>query len=205
MIVVVNYGLGNLRSICSALEKLNIRYICSSDKKIIKNADSLILPGVGSFSDGIKNIQNMGLKEILDYLVLDKKVPILGICLGFQLMSNIGYENGKNLGLRWLDAEVIKFKDLPNNCRIPHVGWNDCFTTNNLGLFQDIPDKSLFYFTHSYHMVCNEDNLVTSKTNHGKDFVSSIQKGNIYGTQFHPEKSQKYGLEIINNFYNLTT
>ena len=204
MLAIINYGLGNLRSISSALEKLKVEFICTNNKSDILKANSLILPGVGSFSDGIKNLNSMDLTETLNSLVIQKKIPILGICLGFQLMSKLGFENGKNKGLGWIDAEVDLLKNLPINCRVPHVGWNDCFENNEEYLFNGIPNKSLFYFTHSYHMICKEKNIITSLTNHGINFVSSIKKDNIFGTQFHPEKSQKYGLDLLLNFCKLS-
>lgn len=200
MLAVVDYGLGNLHSICAALGRIKIDYRCTSDRSIISDADALILPGVGAFPDGMRNLRDLGLAELLGQMVLERRVPILGICLGFQLMAREGTEFGLTPGLGWLAARVVPFKGLGPQFRIPHMGWNDCFRTRGNTIFSDIPDETLFYFTHSYYMECDDPADVVAHSDHGRPFVAAIQRGNIFGTQFHPEKSQLHGLTLLRNF-----
>ncbi len=200
MLAVVDYGLGNLRSICAALDRLEIDYRCTSDPSIISDADGLILPGVGSFPDGMRNLRDLGLDDLLGVMVFDRRIPILGICLGFQLMARVGTEFGLTPGLSWLAARVVRFEGLDPSLRIPHVGWNDCVRTRDSPIFSDIPSGALFYFTHSYYMECEDPSDVIAHSDHGKPFVAAIHRGNILGTQFHPEKSQLHGLILLRNF-----
>lgn len=200
MLAVVDYRLGNLRSICAALDRLEVAYRCTSDPSVISDACGLILPGVGAFPDGMRNLSDLGLVELLENMVLRKRVPILGICLGFQLMAREGTEFGLNAGLGWLAAKVVRFEGLGSEFRIPHMGWNDCVRVRESPIFSNIPKDTLFYFTHSYHMECDEADDVVAYSDHGMKFVAAIQKGNIFGTQFHPEKSQLHGLMLLKNF-----
>lgn len=200
MLIVVDYGLGNMRSICGALEHIGIDYLCTSDRSVINDASSLILPGVGAFPDGMENLRKLGLVDVLDRLVLSQGVPVLGICLGFQLMAKVGYEFKEEAGLGWIDARVIKLETTSERVRIPHVGWNDCVHTKNSPLFSGIHEEALFYFTHSYHMECFDQRDVSVISFHGQQFTAAVQKSNIFGTQFHPEKSQLYGLSLLRNF-----
>jgi len=200
-VVIVDYQMGNLRSVQKAFEVNGCNAIISNEHDVIKSAKKIVLPGVGSFQDGMKNLYNLGLVDVLNQEVLQNKKPFLGICLGMHLIASMGYENGETHGLSWIDAEVVKFffergaKDI----KVPHVGWNSAEYANHNNLFESVNNKSDFYFVHSYHFKTNED-IVTSTTNHGGRFISSIQKGNIYAFQFHPEKSQAVGLKIIQNF-----
>jgi glutamine amidotransferase len=203
MLAVINYNLGNLRSICAAMDRLDVDYCCTSDPTIISSATSLILPGVGSFPDGMRNLHELQLVEVLQNLVLGKKVPILGICLGFQLMADWGFEFGSNSGLGWIRAKVSRFDDLGKSFRVPHVGWNDCVRVKDSPLFNEVPHEALFYFTHSYCMTCDDLDDVVAYSDHGSSFVAGIQKENIFGTQFHPEKSQLHGLTLLRNFVTL--
>jgi glutamine amidotransferase len=200
MLAIVDYGLGNLRSICAALERLQIPYRRTSDKGEISASRGLILPGVGSFPDGMRNLRELGLVELLDELVLGHKRPVLGICLGFQLMAREGHEFRRETGLGWFDAAVVKMEPAGANIRIPHMGWNDCVRAKDSPIFAGIPPDALFYFTHSYRVDCADDNDVTAVSEHGQKFVAAVQKGNIFGTQFHPEKSQSHGLAVLRNF-----
>jgi len=195
--------MGNFCSVQKSFERNNSNVIVSNDHKIIMNADKIVLPGVGSFRDGMKNLTNLGLIDVLNEEVIENKKPFLGICLGMQLMANTGYEISKTKGLGWIDGEVVKF-DFPanNGLKIPHVGWNNLMIKSNNLLYEGIPDNKDFYFVHSYHLQLNED-VITGMTEYGYQFVSSISKNNLYGFQFHPEKSQELGLAIINNFINL--
>jgi len=196
--------MGNLRSVQKAFEHVGCDAIITSDHDIIKSADKIILPGVGAFKDGMKHLEELDLIELLNEEIIKNKKPFLGVCLGMQLISNKSYENGETNGLGWIDAEVIKFDftTLSQKLKVPHVGWNNVSYKNKNALLDNIPNDSDFYFVHSYHFTTNED-VVTSTTDYGFDFVSSINKDNIYAFQFHPEKSQSAGLKIIENFVNL--
>ena len=200
MLAVVDYGLGNLRSICAALERMEVAYERTSDKRLIAESSGLILPGVGAFPDGMNNLRRLGLVDLLDELVLEKKRPVLGICLGFQLMAREGEEFGLEQGLGWIDARVVRMDPGGGDLRIPHMGWNDCIRVKSSPIFSDIPEGALFYFTHSYRMECRDEADVTAVSDHGQKFVAAVQKGHIYGTQFHPEKSQFQGLSLLRNF-----
>ena len=201
-VVIIDYNMGNLRSVQKAFEKVGCDAIISSNHDVIESADKIVLPGVGSFRDGMRYLDELGLISILNREIIEKKKPFLGICLGMQLISSKSYENGETKGLNWVDAEVVKF-DLENkNLKVPHVGWNSISYKDNNLLYRDIPNGSDFYFVHSYHFQTKE-NIVSSTTDYGIDFVSSIQKDNIYAFQFHPEKSQEVGLKLIKNFVEL--
>ena len=200
-IVIIDYQMGNLRSVQKAFEANGCDVVISDEHDVIKDADKIVLPGVGSFRGGMKNLYNLGLINVLNQEVLLNKKPFLGICLGMHLIARKGYENGETHGLSWVDAEVVKFdfEKSTQDIKIPHVGWNSAEYANHNHLFKGVDNKSDFYFVHSYHFKTNED-VVTSTTNHGVRFVSSMQKDNIYAFQFHPEKSQAAGLKIIQNF-----
>jgi glutamine amidotransferase len=199
MLAVIDYGLGNLRSICAALERLDVPYQRTADPVAIRAADALIIPGVGAFRDGMRNLEALGLTTVLSSVVLEDRRPVLGICLGFQLMSREGFEFGRAEGLGWLDAQVVRMESKGDH-RIPHVGWNDCVRKRQSPLFEDVPDDALFYFTHSYHVECRDSTDVIATSDHGHPFVAAVQRGHIFGTQFHPEKSQSHGLTVLKNF-----
>jgi len=203
-IVIIDYNMGNLRSVQKAFEKVGCDAVITNNHKIIKNASKVVLPGVGAFKDGMKNLEELGLIDILNEEVLENKKPFLGICLGMQLIASKSYENGETDGLGWVDAEVVKFDftDYDKKLKIPHVGWNNVSYKNNNLLFDGIANNSDFYFVHSYYFKTNVD-IVTSTTDYGFDFVSSVNKNNIYAFQFHPEKSQTAGLKLIENFVNI--
>jgi glutamine amidotransferase len=193
--------MGNLRSVQKAFEINGCDAIISNKYDVIRNADKIVLPGVGSFKDGMKHLNDLGLVEVLNQEVIENKKPFLGICLGMHLIAKKGYENGQTFGLSWLDAEVVKFEPTSEKLNIPHVGWNNVAYKNYSDLYNSIEDNHDFYFVHSYHFKTNED-VVSGITNYGVDFISSIQKDNIHAFQFHPEKSQTAGLKIIENFIN---
>ncbi len=203
-VVIIDYKMGNLRSVQKAFEKVGCSAIVTDNYELIKKADKLVLPGVGAFKDGMKHLEELGLVELLNEEVLVNKKPFLGICLGMQLIAKRSYENGKTDGLGWIDAEVIKF-DFTNRekvLKVPHVGWNDVKYKNKNILFDNIVNESDFYFVHSYYFSTQED-IVSSTTDYGFYFVSSIQKDNIFAFQFHPEKSQVVGLKILENFVKI--
>ena len=200
-LVIIDYKMGNLRSVQKAFEKIGCNAIISNDKDIILNAKKLVLPGVGAFKDGMKHLEELDLIETLNKKVLEDKIPILGICLGMQLLSKKSYENGETEGLGWIDAEVIKFEFDNKNLKVPHVGWNEViFQDEDNLLFSNIENHKDFYFVHSYYFKPHE-NVTTTTTDYGFEFTSSINKNNIFATQFHPEKSQKNGLQILKNFW----
>lgn len=201
MIVIVDYQMGNLRSVQKAFERVGANVVISNDHNVIKSASKIVLPGVGAFKDGMKHLQDLDLIELLNTEVLLNKKPFLGICLGMQLLANSSDENGFTVGLGWIDAEVVKFDftSYEKKLKIPHVGWNNIDVQDKNSLFADIDNGSDFYFVHSYYFKTKE-NVIASLTNYGFDFVSSVRKENIYACQFHPEKSQSVGLKLLENF-----
>lgn len=204
MITIINYDAGNLRNVQKIfnLYGCEAKISCSQDEVIKSRA--LVLPGVGSFKDGMKNLEKLNLVKPIQEAVLDKKIPILGICLGMQLFSKVGYEGGKKLGLGLLDMECLPLKFDSKKFRIPHIGWNSIIIDSSSKLLKGIPDRSDFYFVHSYAVQTMNKAIISSKSNYGINFVSSIEFDNIYGTQFHPEKSQRYGKKIIKNFIEIS-
>jgi glutamine amidotransferase len=201
MITIIDYKMGNLKSILNMLSVLNIPASISSNLNEIRNAEKLILPGVGSFDQGIINLKDLGIKDVLDEIILDHKKPILGICLGMQLFSR-NSEEGTLPGLGWIDAETVKFgKDEWDFSRykVPHMGWNTV-SSKNASFITNSVEEDRFYFVHSFHVQCNKSENIICTTDYSIPFHSIIQKENIIGVQFHPEKSHKYGMKILNNF-----
>jgi len=203
-IVIIDYNIGNLRSVQKSFEINDCDAIITNDHKTILKADKIILPGVGSFRDGMNGLLNLGLVEVLNEAVIYNKKPFLGICLGMQLMANRSYENTETKGLGWLDSDIVRFDftSINKDFKIPHVGWNSVKFEADCLLYKGVPDESDFYFVHSYYHDLHED-IVTGSSNYGYQFASSLQKKNLFGFQFHPEKSQEYGLKIIKNFIAL--
>jgi len=206
-IAVIDYGSGNLKSAAKALETAahnvnsSSKILVTSDPKIIKKSDKIVLPGQGSFGDcysGIKKIS--GLNETLNEFVLEKKKPILGICVGMQLFAKIGYESQRTEGFGWIDAEVRKINNMNKKIKLPHMGWNEIELQKDCFLFSNIKNKSHMYFIHSYEFMTKQKDCVVATTNYGNSIIVSVAKENIVGTQFHPEKSQKNGLIILENF-----
>lgn len=199
MIAIINYGLGNLRSVAGAVEHLGFESLITNKLDELKAADKLILPGVGAFGDGIKNLRNFGLIDPLSRMVKDDGKPVLGICLGFQLLAKESYEFGHHQGLDWIDAKVLKINTY-EKLRIPHVGWNDLFQIKQSILFDGIPKGALFYYVHSFYAQCTNKDIVIGECEYGSRLTAAIEYKNIFGTQFHPEKSQKWGLKLLKNF-----
>ena len=200
-IVIIDYGMGNLRSVQKAFEKVGCDAIITRDIERIKHSSKIILPGVGAFKDAMHNLHQFGLIDVLNDEVIVQKKPFLGICLGMQLIARKSYEFGETQGLGWIDAQVVKFSD--NGLKIPHVGWNNVAFAHPSPLFDSIHDNSDFYFVHSYFFD-SDAAYATGVCHYGCDFITAIQKENIFAAQFHPEKSQTHGLKIIENFANLT-
>ncbi|MBU1912295.1 MAG: imidazole glycerol phosphate synthase subunit HisH [Candidatus Omnitrophica bacterium] len=198
MITVIDLKIGNINSVSRALKYIGIEHILSSNPVDIDKAEKLIFPGVGSFAEAMKRMRNQGLDSALKQAVLSRKVPILGICLGMQLFASIGEEGGKTEGLDFIKARVAYHRASGLGFRLPHIGWNEV-EHNDLEIFDSVPEKSCFYFVHSYEFI-PEEQIETGHTNYGVDFVSFVKKNNIIGTQFHLEKSQGVGLKVLSNF-----
>jgi imidazole glycerol-phosphate synthase subunit HisH len=199
MIVIVDYGMGNLRSVQKAFERINIPAKVSSDIADILAAEKLVLPGVGNFEKGINNLKDRNILESLNETVLIKKRPILGICLGMQLMTEFS-EEGNCDGLGWINAKTQKFIFEKDGLKIPHMGWNNLYMLNPNPVFSGVEQDKFFYFVHSYYITCKDTNNIISETHYGMKFVSSFRKNNVYGCQFHPEKSHDAGLLLLKNF-----
>ena len=208
-IAVIAYGSGNLRSAAKALEvaanniNINAKIVVTSDPEVIKKSNKVILPGQGSFRDcylGIKKIS--GLEDALNEFVLVKKKPIFGICVGMQLFAKTGYESQETKGFGWIDAEVRKINNMNKKLKLPHMGWNQIEFKKDFALFSGLENKSHMYFIHSYELKTKQKDCIVATTNYGNSIIVSVEKENIVGTQFHPEKSQKNGIIILENFLN---
>ena len=201
MVVVVDYGMGNLGSIQNMLKRIGVESMISSEEKVIDSAQRLIIPGIGAFDNGMKRLNEFGLIPVLNKKAMQDKIPVLGICLGMQLMTESS-EEGIAKGLSWLKGKTIKFKFDGENkkLKIPHMGWNTIEIKKTSPLFEDLPEEKRFYFVHSYHVITEAEPDSLSTTNYGYDFTSMFQYGNLYGVQFHPEKSHKYGMKLLKNF-----
>ena len=200
MITIIDYKTGNLGSIQNILKKIGVQSIITSDRKEIATATKIILPGVGAFDTGMKNLVDLDLVDILNQKVLNDRIPVLGICLGMQLLSK-GSEEGSLQGLGWIDAETIRFRFVDTaEYKIPHMGWN--FTTQHKEskLFSGMFPEPRFYFVHSYYFKANDEGDILTSTSYETEFTSAIEKGNILGVQFHPEKSHKFGMKLLRNF-----
>ena len=199
--IIIDYGMGNLRSIQHKLGKINIDAQISSSLDDIQKAQFLVLPGVGYFAKGMDNIKRFGLFDILNQKVIEEKTPILGICLGMQLFSKHS-EEGNAEGLGWIDAEAKLLRFNNNNYKVPHIGWGTLKPKRKSPILVGVEPDQRFYFVHSYHVVCyNSKDILTTTLYGDQEFVSSIHRGNIFGTQFHPEKSHRRGMKLITNFY----
>ncbi|MBN1975159.1 MAG: imidazole glycerol phosphate synthase subunit HisH [Sedimentisphaerales bacterium] len=205
MIKIIDYGMGNVKSVANMLRKAGHDFQIVSDPLTIKKAEKIILPGVGAFDAGMKLLKSSGIYDVLNRCVLVDKIPILGICLGMQLLARMS-EEGKEVGLSWIDADVKRFdfSQSDQSLKVPHMGWNYVLSQNeNSNLFATIHQPMRFYFVHSYHFVCNDHEDVLATAHYGYDFTCAVCKENIYGVQFHPEKSHKYGLQLLKNFLEL--
>lgn len=201
---IVDYGMGNLRSVAGAVEKIGHVPVVSSDPTELGGCDKLILPGVGAFPDAMANLNSRGLIAALDAMARTEKKPILGICLGAQLLARSSTEFVLTPGFGWVDAAVERIAD-PGapDLLVPHVGWNGVVARRDCVLFQDVPEDALFYYVHSYRIGLQDDTAVVGECIYGSAFASVLAKGNVYGTQFHPEKSQRHGLRLLANFVEL--
>jgi len=203
MIVIIDYKMGNVGSILNMLRKIGTQAMISSSADDINKADKLILPGVGAFDNAMSNLNSLNLIDTLNRRVLIEKIPVLGICLGIQLLTAKSDE-GCFSGLDWIDAKTIRFDFGSNqdNLKVPHMGWNTVYPRKGSLIFRDMFEPR-FYFVHSYHVICNNKSDILSTTHYGFDFVSGIEKDNIFGVQFHPEKSHKFGMKLLSNFVEI--
>ncbi len=199
---IIQYGLGNIASVVGAVEYLGHTALVSSDPEALACADKLILPGVGAFGDGMRNLHQLRLVAPLTELVMERKRPLLGICLGSQLITRGSEEFGWTEGLGWVDADVRRLAPADPAQPVPHVGWNELHQARpDCPLFHDVPDQSLFYYVHSYHIVAEDPEVVAGTCDYGGRFTSVLHADNLYATQFHPEKSQRHGLKLLENFF----
>ena len=200
---IIDYGMGNLLSVQRAFEK------CGADVKITENPEDLysathiVLPGVGAFADGMNNLIRGNWQKVLNEIVEKKQIPLLGICLGMQLLATYGYEGGKIEGLNYIPGKIVKLEPKEAFERVPHVGWNEIKIINDNELLEGIKDNTDFYFVHSYKYVEDDKNNAICKTDYCGEFTSVVYKDNVWGVQFHPEKSQKAGFKLIKNFLSL--
>ena len=209
-IAIIDYESGNISSVINSFKtvctKQNIetKIEVTSDLKDILNSDKIILPGQGSFKNCIESLEKVkGLKDTLNEFVIIKKKPLFGICVGMQMFADKGFEEIETKGLGWIAGNVKKIDNKNNQFKLPHIGWNELSFTLNSKLFKGIKEKSHVYFVHSYKFTPDDEAFISSKTNYSEEIVASVEKNNLFGTQFHPEKSDSVGLQIIKNFINL--
>lgn len=200
-IAIIDYGMGNVRSLMNAFEYIGEDAVVTADFDELEAADRLVLPGVGAFGDAMKAIEaKEGLRPVLDRLALEVKKPVLGVCLGMQLFARVSREHGTHQGLGWLDAEILPL-DVAPPAKVPHVGWNAVSFAADEWLFKGLPSgESDYYFVHSFHMVCHDPQDLIATTDHGGTVTAAVRRGNLVATQFHPEKSQDNGLQLLQNW-----
>ena len=206
-VTIVDYNSGNISSVINSFkevskDKVNIEV--TSDLNKIKSSDKTVLPGQGSFKSCVDALNKIdGLTDTLDEFAITNKKPLLGICVGLQMFADIGYEETETKGLGWISGKVTKIDNQNGKFKLPHIGWNQINIVKESKIFQNIENNSHMYFVHSYEFMPNDKNVISSRTDYSSNIVCSVEKENIFGTQFHPEKSDKMGLKIISNFINL--
>ena len=206
-VTIVDYNSGNISSVINSFKevaknKVNIEV--TSDLNKIKLSDKIVLPGQGSFKSCVNALNSVnGLVEVLNEFAINDKKPLLGICVGLQMFADIGYEETETKGLGWISGKVSKINNQDGKYKLPHIGWNEINVVKKSKIFKGIKDKSHMYFVHSYELIPEDKNVITATTDYSSNIVCSVEKENIFGTQFHPEKSDKTGLQIIQNFINL--
>ncbi len=205
MLTIVDYGVGNLASMQNMLKKIGVPCLVSSQKKDIESAEKLILPGVGAFDTCAQKLEQSGLIEILNQRVLQDKTPVLGVCVGHQLLMQES-EEGELPGLGWIKGKIVKFKQelLPVNTKVPHMGWTEVDIQKSSKLFEMMPAEPRFYFVHSYHAQLASEDDILIYAEYGYRFVAGVERHNVYGVQFHPEKSHKFGMQLLYNFSKIS-
>ena len=206
-VTIVDYNSGNISSVINSFKKVandKVTTEVTSALDKIKSSDKVVLPGQGSFKSCVEALNKInGLTDTLDEFAISKKKPLLGICVGLQMFADIGYEETETKGLGWISGKVSKINNQNGKFKLPHIGWNQINIVKDSKIFQNIENNSHMYFVHSYEFVPNDKNVISATTDYSSNIVCSIEKENIFGTQFHPEKSDKIGLKIIDNFINL--
>ena len=199
-VAIVDYQAGNLRNVQKAVERLKHRADIARSGEALAAADAIILPGVGAFAHGMENLARAGFVEALRHEVLEKGKPVLGICLGMHLLGTRGFEGGETPGLDLVRMSVQRFDAARCKVRLPHNGWNSVTTRPETKLFKGVPDEADFFFVHSYHVVCDDESMVAARCEYGYPFAAALEQENVFATQFHPEKSQRHGLRVLENF-----
>lgn len=204
MITLIDYGVGNIFAFQNVYKRLNIPTKIAKKSADLEDAEKLVLPGVGAFDYAMEQLNSSGMRQKLDALVLEKKIPIIGICVGMQMMGNRSDE-GITEGLKWIDADIIKFDEnlIHQRTKMPHMGWNDVCPISGHSLFKGLEREAIFYFLHSYYFKCNNAEDSIAITDYGISFTSAVNSDDIYGIQFHPEKSHQYGEKLLHNFAKL--
>ena len=206
-VTIVDYNSGNISSVVNSFKEVSESKIyleVTSDLKKIRSSDKLVLPGQGSFKSCLDALNAInGLSDTLNEFVINDKKPILGICVGLQMFADVGYEETETKGLGWIHGKVSKIDNQSGKFKLPHIGWNQINIVKNSKIYKDIENNSHMYFVHSYEFIPNDKNVISATTDYSSNIVCSVEKENIYGTQFHPEKSDKIGLKIIDNFISL--
>ena len=206
-VTIVDYNSGNISSVINSFKEVakeKIKIEVSSDLDKIKSSDKIVLPGQGSFKSCVDALNSIdGLVDTLNEITIINKKPLLGICVGFQMFADVGYEEIETQGLGWISGEVSKIDNKNGKFKLPHIGWNELNIVKDSQIFKDIKNKSHMYFVHSYEFIPKDKNVISATTDYSSSIVCSVEKENIFGTQFHPEKSDKEGLKIIDNFLNL--
>jgi len=206
-VIIVDYNSGNIRSVINSFKevaknKVNIEV--TSDLKKIKSSDKVVLPGQGSFKSCIDSLKNInGLIDTLNEFALTNKKPLFGICVGFQMFADVGYEEVETKGLGWISGKVSKIDNHKGKYKLPHIGWNQLNIVKDSKIFDGLENNSHMYFVHSYEFIPKDKNVITATTDYSTNIICAVEKDNIFGTQFHPEKSDNSGLKIFNNFINL--
>lgn len=204
MITIIDYGLGNISAFQNVYKRLDIPTKIAKSVEDLQDVEKIILPGVGAFDYAMSQLNNSGMRERLDELVLKQKIPVIGICVGMQIMGNKSDE-GNLEGLKWIDANIRKFDEstIQQRTKLPHMGWNDVSPKKNHSLFEGLEKDAIFYFLHSYYFECNNEGDVLANSDYGVLFASAAHHNNIFGIQFHPEKSHEYGEKLLHNFAKL--